>query len=152
MNESELEQFESELKELRPAPMPARVSGCLLASVPSTPARRSNSFGWQNYLRWLIPATAMTAIGILVLSHTGLRHPSKTLLASSSPLKADKVEINRQLLADFDAIGRLPDGRPVRFRCSQWLDNVRLHDSAAGLTIERSSPRLEIVPVGFETY
>ena len=69
-----------------------------------------------------------------------------------SPLKADKLEIDRHLIARFDAIGHLPNGQPVRFRCAQWLDNVSVRDSATGLLIERTAPRLEIVPIGFEAY
>jgi hypothetical protein len=62
------------------------------------------------------------------------------------------VEIDRQLLAQFEAVGRLPDGRPVRFRCSQWMDDLLVRDSADGLILKRTAPRLEIVPIGFETY
>ena len=152
MNDPELDQFESELRDLRPVPMPGRVRDRLLASVSSSRARESNSSWWNDYLRWLVPATAVAALAFLVLSHTVLFQPAKPVLTSAdSPLKADKVEIARQLLARFDAVGRLPDGRALRFRCAQWQDHVRLNDSAAGLLIERSSPRLEIIPIGFET-
>ena len=78
--------------------------------------------------------------------------PEPIASADRPLLKADKVEIDRQLVADFDAIARLPSGEPVRFRCQQWMDKVWLRDSAAGLVIERTTPRLEIVPVRFETY
>jgi hypothetical protein len=67
-------------------------------------------------------------------------------------LKADKVEIDRQLVADFDAITDLPGAQPMRFRCEQWVDKVRLRDTAAGLVIERTTPRVKIVPVRFDTY
>ena len=78
---------------------------------------------------------------------------TQPLASSARPLlKADKVEIDRQLVAGFDAIARLPSGEPIRFRCQQWMDKVRLRDSGAGLVIERTTPRLEIVPVRFETY
>jgi hypothetical protein len=77
----------------------------------------------------------------------------KALAFSAQPLiKADNLEIDRQLIADFDAVGQLPNGDPVRFRCQQWLDKVWLRDSVAGLVIERTVPRLEIIPVHMETY
>jgi hypothetical protein len=152
MNDLELDQFESELRELRPSPMPRPTRERLLASLPSRPSPKSGPSGWHDYLRWLVPATAVAALMLLVLSHIALFQSAKPRLASAGPpLKADKVEIDRELLARFDAVGHLPDGRALRFRCAQWRDNVRLSDSAAGLLIERSSPRLEIVPVGFET-
>ena len=66
-------------------------------------------------------------------------------------LKADKVEIDRQLVADFDAVGKLPSGEPVRFRCQQWMEKVWLRDTAKGVVIEQTTPRLEIVPIRFET-
>jgi len=56
------------------------------------------------------------------------------------------------LVATFDAVGQLPDGEPIRLRCRQWRDEVILRDSARGVVIERQSPRLEVVPVKFETY
>jgi hypothetical protein len=70
----------------------------------------------------------------------------------SSPIKADQLELNRQLVANYDAVGSLPSGEPIRFHCAQWIDKVSLRDSSAGLVIERTTPRLEITPIGFETY
>ena len=67
-------------------------------------------------------------------------------------VRADNVEIDRQLVATFDTVAQLPDGEPVRFRCSEWLDDVVLRDSARGILIEHRMPHLEIVPVGFEVY
>jgi hypothetical protein len=64
----------------------------------------------------------------------------------------EELEIGRQLLAAFDAIAELPDGAPVRFECRQWEDRMVFHDASSGLSIEHSVPRLEIVPVRFETY
>ena len=67
-------------------------------------------------------------------------------------LKADKVELDQQLVASFDAVARLPSGQPVRFRCREWADAVVLSDSASGIVVEQRTPRLEVVPVSFETY
>jgi hypothetical protein len=81
------------------------------------------------------------------------RQPSRPLVPAAEPaLKADDVEIDQQLVAAFDAVARLPDGQPIRFRCREWADAVVLTDTARGLVIEQRTPRLEVVPVSFETY
>jgi hypothetical protein len=67
-------------------------------------------------------------------------------------LKADNVELDQQLVASFDAVARLPSGQPVRFRCREWADAVVMRDSASGIVVEQRTPRLEVVPVSFETY
>jgi hypothetical protein len=78
-------------------------------------------------------------------SHPGSAEPRPAL-------KADDVEFDQQLVAAFDAVARLPGGQPVRFRCREWADAVVLRDSARGIVIEQRTPRLEVVPVSFETY
>jgi hypothetical protein len=72
--------------------------------------------------------------------------------AAEAALKADEVEIDQQLIVAFDAVARLPGGQPIRFRCREWADEVVLTDSAHGVVIEQRTPRLEVVPVSFETY
>jgi hypothetical protein len=67
-------------------------------------------------------------------------------------LKADDVQIDEQLVSTFDAVAPLPSGEPVRFRCRQWLDEVVLRDSKRGVEVTRRVPRVEVVPVSFETY
>ncbi|HEY9175623.1 MAG TPA: hypothetical protein VI136_25370, partial [Verrucomicrobiae bacterium] len=91
---------------------------------------------------------------LLVLAH-GNRSKlgsSPIAAAESPPMKADQVEIDRKLLASFDAVASLPDGEPVRFRCREWVDAVTLRDSDRGVEITHRTPRLEVVPVSFETY
>ena len=56
------------------------------------------------------------------------------------------------MVALFDAVAQLPNGQPVRFRCREWADEVVLRDPARGIVIERRTPRLEVVPIRFETY
>jgi hypothetical protein len=81
------------------------------------------------------------------------RQPGNQLSVAAQPtIKADAVEIDQQLVAAFDAVARLPDGQPIRFRCREWSDEVVLRDSARGIVIEQRMPRLEVVPVSFETY
>jgi hypothetical protein len=108
-------------------------------------------------LRWLVPTTAAAAAVavLLVWRPAGLQpdpHGQPIFPLASPALKADDVEIGRQLVAAFDAVGHLPDGEPVRFRCREWADEVVLHDSARGIVVEQRTPRLEIVAVNYETY
>src|SRR5260370_31659774 len=73
-------------------------------------------------------------------------------ISSISSLKPDDVQISRELISAFDAVGQLPSGEPVRFHCRNWMDRVVWSAQDRGLVIERSTPRLEAVPVKFETY
>jgi hypothetical protein len=69
-----------------------------------------------------------------------------------SALRADNVEIDRQLVSAFEAVATLPDGEPVRIRCREWMDEVVLHDSKSGVAIRQRTPRFEVIPVRLETY
>lgn len=163
MNEFDPEQFEAELQTLRPARPPQRTVARLLAKLPTkvspdaspSPMKRSSSL-WPGLLRWLIPAAAATVL-LMCWWRESARTPVKPsraqqLISSAQPLlKADKVEIDRQLVANFDAVGKLPSGEPVRFHCRQWMEKIWLRDTAKGLVIEQTTPHLEIVPIRFET-
>jgi hypothetical protein len=164
MRPSDPEPFEVELQKLKPARPPEEFIAHLAAAMPakSTPqmqppsSRSSISSRW-----WLIPWLAPGAVAVAVVLAIWFRHAAipgnqsthqPAPQARKSAIKADDVEIDRQLLAAFDAVARLPGGEPVRFRCREWVDQVVLRDSAQGLIIEQRTPRLEVVPVGFETY
>jgi hypothetical protein len=165
MNDDEL--FEAELKQLKPAQPPAQFLERLTTAPIHAPERtRVSQTGWKRFLnlwfsrpagRWFAPASAL-AIGfgsLLLLRLTSLptKPPSpQPFHATQTPLKANNVEIDHRLLASFDAIARLPDGAPVRLRCRQWTDQVRVVDSSGDVVIEQTKPRLEIIPVKFETY
>ena len=158
------EEFEAELKRLRPANPPEKTTQDLLAALSSRlaqrPARSGTGFpawSWACVLRWLVPAGAVAVLCVTwYWSRPALSQPRPRLpqiAASPRPvLKADKVEIDRQIVADFDVVANLPSGQPVRFRCEQWMDKVQWRDSAKGLVVEQTTPRLEIIPVRFETY
>jgi hypothetical protein len=164
MTEFDPERFEADLQTLRPASPPQKALNRLRAELSARSARhslpptnRKSGPSWLGLLRWLAPAAAAVAVAVVLLQEHGSQpqiqpqlHPR---MASTRPsLKADQVEIDRQLIANFDAVARLPTGEPMRFRCQQWIDKVALRDSADGLVIQRTTPRLEIVPVNFETY
>lgn len=159
----ETEQFEAELQRLRPAKAPEE----LLASVsrppqvglpqPTSKPRRGPGLGtWWRRLQWLAPAAAAIILAAVLIARLQTRdHPNAGRLYRAAPkpvIKADQVEFDRQLLAAFDAVARLPGGEPVRFRCRQWMDEVVLRDTATGVIIEQQTPRLEVVPIKFETY
>ncbi|HLH55534.1 MAG TPA: hypothetical protein VKY92_18180 [Verrucomicrobiae bacterium] len=156
MNEFGPDPYESELRSLHPArPHPQALKHIrqeleqLRSSVDlrAKPAKRP----LPQLLKWLLPASLAAAACVFALAGHEARKPAPAL-ATSSPLKADHVEIDRQWITNFDAIANLPDGEPVRFRCEQWMDKVRVRDSSAGLVLERSTPRLEIVPVKLDIY
>lgn len=154
--------FESELKAVKPAAPPSDFMMRLRALETAQPQarverplRRPNF--WESWLRLLLPATALIALAILVIRAGVLPHrysnapPSSHTTAASPRLKADDVEIDRQLVSSFDAIARLPGGETVRFQCREWVDEVVWRDKTRGLTVEQRAPRLEVIPVRFET-
>ena len=171
MNETEANRFEAELKSLRPArPSPQSLSRVLERVSPdlSPRAERVPRNGATNLWRWLIPATAASVVVVALMTlrwspvnttarlQTTAAAPGVFSRSEASPnsggLRADKVEIDRQLVAQFETVTQLPDGQPVRVRCEGWVDTIQLRDSGRGLVLERTAPRLEIVPIGFETY
>ena len=175
MSEFDPKQMESDLQALKPAQAPPEILDRILLqlarrpeSIAKTVPKHSWPFSWRKLALWWIPATAAGVAAAILFGLPGYRWSIKSQAPhakiyssalSADPavpkeevLRADKVEIERQLVANFDAIGKLSTGEPVRFRCEQWLDKVQLRDSAAGMVIERTVPRLEIVPIRFETY
>ena len=155
---SDLDRFEKELRSLRPARPPAELIERLRELEPAlaVPASGGNTqWHWAHLLRWLVPATAvLLAAGFVWFKHSQPRTQHGPSLAVTVPpaLKADTVQIDEQLVGAFDAVGRLPNGEPVRFHCREWMDNVVLRDKTRGVVIEQRSPRVEVVPVRFETY
>jgi hypothetical protein len=112
---------------------------------------------WSLLLRWLVPATAAAGLVAALLvwwqhAQPQPQHAKAAVAASKPASKPDEVEIDRQLVALFDAVAQLPSGQPVRFRCREWSDEVVLRDPAGGIVIERRTPRLEVVPVRLEVY
>ena len=167
MSQLDPELFEKELRKLEPAGAPKELThriGEAALAVPSTRRFREEAkkgyqtSAWWQRLRWLAPATAATAVLLSLLAHKPETQPqdhseSATVIDLPKPmLKANMVEIDEHLVASFDAVARLPDGAPVRLRCREWRDEMVLRDSARGITIERQSPRFEIIPVRYDVY
>jgi hypothetical protein len=162
MNEHEL--MEVELRRLTPAEPPREFMVRLERLLPAAPASAKparplispTSFWWQ-LARWLAPVTAGVVLIIAALVWLPLKPATETgrsnpKIAAKSALKPDDVEIDRQLVAAYDAVAQMPDGEPVRFRCQQWMDDVVLRDAARGLRIEQRTPRFEVVALKQDTY
>jgi hypothetical protein len=178
MNDNELERLEAQLRSVSPARPPAdflqrlksqapalvaeRRAQTTLAAPPAQPERTAVSetvrapeaaagSSWVRLIvRWLVPAAAMLVVGAIIwrANLPAGRRPE----TASTPVKADDVRIDQQLVSTFDAVAQLPSGEPVRFRCREWMDEVVLRDSRRGVEVARRVPRVEVVPVRFETY
>jgi len=167
VTDREQQEFEAELRRARPASLPEALRSQLVAAAQPKKAPReapwpaSAAWDWRRVLRLLVPATAAVALMIVVVGRGPLRPGAakgplpvsqQQAAAASHALKPDDVQIAQKLVSSFDTLARLPSGEPVRFRCRQWLDQVTLSDKAHGLVFEQRTPRVEVVPVGFETY
>ena len=169
MNEPEL--FERELASLKPAQLPQDFAADLsrkLASIqrettPLLRVRTPMDFLFSGWLRWAIPfAAAIILIAALPLyraSNSRGKPRQNAVLAgktTSTPtvsvLKPDSIVISQQLVGNFDAVTRLPDGVPVRLQCQEWMDEVKLRDPTRGVWVEQRKPRLEIVRASYEIY
>lgn len=161
MNEPDLELFEAELRRLHPAQLPAELQARLEQARPQGPSRSSagpadqaGGGTWWQWLRWLAPAAVAGLVLLGMVARTGLQPGSQPQPAATvgPGLNADQVVIDRTLLHSFDAVATLPDGEPIRLRCRQWLEAVTLRDSARGIEVQQRTPRVEILPMAFETY
>jgi hypothetical protein len=178
MNDNELERLEAELQSVRLAGPPSDFMQRLKSEVPALVAERraqiapgapsaraeisvapetvraSEAGVWPSWLplvlRWLAPAVAVVVLGAIVWrANLPASRPPQT---ASAPVRADDVQIDQQLVSSFDTVATLPSGEPVRFRCREWMDEVVLRDSRRGVEVARRVPRVEVVPVRFETY
>jgi len=118
---------------------------------------------WREWLLQLTRghATAYGVAALLVLIVTSAillnvgPHPESNgsqVVSAPHAVRADDVEIDRQLVDAFDAVATMPDGEPVRVRFQQWMDEVVLRDNKHGVAIQQRTPRFEVIPVGFETF
>ena len=161
MNEMEQERYEAELRHMPPARLPEHFMARLQAAKPGTKAARGRPLHpaaripeWRSVLRWLAPAMVVALAGLLAgrANFAPWSSLKKQTLAAASGLKADNVQVDEELVLSFEVVAKLPGGQPVRFRCQQWKDQLIVTDNNRGVEIERNSPRVEVVPVRFETY
>ncbi|HEY3856783.1 MAG TPA: hypothetical protein VGO67_20550 [Verrucomicrobiae bacterium] len=161
MKDHELERFEADLRRLRPAKLPDQFAERLNGAKPGIEAvsrtekvSESSRPGLWRLLWWVAPALAAVAVGLIVVRHDMRREiPSKKpVAAASSATKPDEVQLDQELVSTFDVVAKLPGGEPVRFRCRKWNDQLVVTDTNRGIEIVQNSPRMEVVPVRFETY
>jgi hypothetical protein len=165
VTDREQQEFEAALRRTRPVKLPEELRSRLLAAAPPTKARSAPPWpalavlGWLRVLRLALPAAAAVLIAAVIVWRnaspsklTATNPKSNTGMVATTPLKADEVKIEQELVSSFDTLARLPGGEPVRFRCNQWLDEITFSNKAQGLVLQERTPRLEIVTVGFETY
>jgi len=165
MSQMETDDFEMELRRLKPAQPSKKFLDRLTTALPGHQARQPLRAGsrptierYSTLIQWWLAPVGIAVCAFLALwflrPSSFVTKPSALPVAKSTipSLTADKVDIDRQLVAAFDTVARLPDGKPVRLRCREWVDEVVLQDSGKGVVIEQKVPRLEVIPVGFETY
>jgi hypothetical protein len=160
MSDSELKKLENELQKLKPARLReeslARLAGARLEGrAPASISIGAWFHEWRRRLAWLATAATAAAIMALVVTRDGTTQApvKRSVISSANPaLRADKVEVDEDLVTAFDAVAQLPNGEPVRLRCRQWMDAVKMSDSSRGVSIERKVPRLEVVSVKYDTY
>ncbi len=161
MSDPVLDPFEAELRGLTPARPPADLMVRLATARPAPRPGCGDGWrsvfqftAWRYRLRGRATATAAAVAGLLLWRslEPGSAPDRRARAPRPSTLRPDTVEFDRQLVAAFDAVARLPGGEPVRFRCREWADAVVMRDSARGVQIEQRTPRLEIVPVRLEIY
>lgn len=160
MMQEEQERLEASLRQILPAaPPPDLVERLRAAPVEAQAISRRatvRTFRWRDvFVGWRGLAVAVPASAVMLIAWLGLRSvamPDKVKSSDASGIRADAVQVDHSLVASFDTVAQLPDGEPVRFRCREWQDNVVIHDDAHGVVISKSSPRVEVVPLRFETY
>lgn len=153
--------METDLQKLKPARPPEELLARLIAAQPALRAEPKPIAApivalRPLLLRWLAPIAAVLvmtiALSVWHSTHSGAKPRGQSAIASAKAGKTDNVEIDRHLIAAYDAVAQLPGGEPVRFHCREWADNVVLRDPIRGVVIEQRMPRMEIVPVRIETY
>jgi hypothetical protein len=169
MNELEYQMLEADLRKLRAAKAPDTLLTRLARAKPqarSTIQRAENAtpasswFWGRVLLRWLPPIAAVSALALtaIVAVRKGEHRETPAVAAVQAPtsahetLNADEVVIDHDLVSSFDAVAELPTGEPVRFECREWAERVMFRDTGKGIAVERSRPRLEVLPVALEVY
>jgi hypothetical protein len=161
VNEQEQERYEAELRRAAPARLPERLVARLQAAKPvPAPARPAllnpavARMPGRGVWRWLAPGLAV-ALAVLLVSRADFNRGAsagKKPLVAAYRFNADDVQVDHDLVSSFEVVATLPGGEPVRFHCRKWQDQFVVIDTHRGVEIEQSAPRIEVVPVRFETY
>jgi hypothetical protein len=160
LNEQDQDRFEAELRRIPPARVPNEFftrlrtsSPCVIPSHPRPQLSAVTAPVWWRDWRWLAPALAVALAGLLVLlTNIRSRSDKQAPAPPAYGFKAGDVQMDRQLVSDFDVVARLPGGEPVRFHCQKWNDQMVMTDTNRGVEIIRDTPTIAVVPVRFETY
>jgi hypothetical protein len=160
MMPEEQDRLETSLRQIRPAAPPAELLARLRSAKPSTPAapvaRSARAFQWTQWAtcwRGLIYGAPAAALLLLIgLAWYPASRTAGLLPAASTRGNSNDVQVGHSLLASFDTIAQMPGGAPVRFRCREWQDHVTIQDPARGMEVTETTPRVEIIPLRFETY
>jgi hypothetical protein len=160
VNEQEQERFEAELRRIQPAPAPhllmARLGATKPCPVPATNECRQSAKvtpNWWQVWRWVAPALAAVVAGLLV-ARANFKSGKVAMVSAPATygFKANDVQVEQDLVTSFDVVAKLPGGEAVRFHCQKWNDQVMVTDTNRGTEIVEDNPRIEVVPVRFETY
>lgn len=151
--DDELQQFEAELKGLRPAPLSpallARVEAELAGSPAAAPARpKGGTVAWfWPFLTAAAAALAMTFAPQPPMSAEGYG----SLARSETTLKPIAAE-NVLISAQDEGLVTLPDGTPARRARLQYVDTITFKNPRTNASLVWSVPREEvrIVPVSFQ--
>jgi len=159
--QDELDKLEAGFRRISPGAVPAELMDRLRAVEaeirPARPQVRpappwAHLLALWRGLRVAVPAAAVVLLAWCAWHPAGAPGPARLSPPGSSGIKASTVQVGHSLVASFDTVAQVPGGDPVRFRCRAWQDDVVIHDGAHGVEVSQSTPRLEIVPVRFETY
>src|SRR5262249_30612893 len=111
VNEHEHELFEAELRRIQPAKLPDDFAERLVAAQPGLPGsserapRASQPVRWWTLISWFVPTTASAAalVALAIWLKASQRRTSMppSTAAVPSALRADDVEIDRQLIGTF---------------------------------------------------
>lgn len=161
MMQEEQDRLETAWRQIRPAAAPPELLARLRAARPVQPAvvptpTHAPSTWQQLRTAWraLTVAAPTAAVLLLIWFAWAPGLTIKPLLpgAITGNSAPDNVQEGHSLVATFDTIARVPGGAPVRLRYREWQDNIVIHDRAHGMEITQSTPRIEVIPVRFETY
>ena len=132
MNDGDHELFEAELRKLAPARPPAEfmarlAAGCRQPSGLDAQINLAAALSLAGAAAWRRRWRRLCWSGgaVQARAERAERQAGVGPRPDTAP-RADNVEIDQQLVAAFDAVARLPDGQPVRFRCREWADAVVL--------------------------